>query len=344
MSKKITKTRLKSIERKALKSKKRFKTYITFRNTIRRKEQKRKRSRSGNTKPFVGPQNDLKRIVKVPAKFSIGGEIEAVLKFIYDNKKLVEYKRVAQIIFDFSNVVEIDDGASTILLSFCYDMTYKKIRVGINYLPRADEARAFMEQSGFIKYFSGPLARPTPGGLNTTIKKGKSTILQKDSALLIHNSMKTVCGEDKRNQKLQGMLIELMTNSVNHAYLSNEREKSWYISTKHDVDQNKVEYCFVDNGDGIINTINVKFKDKLFTSNEDLLKRAFEGEFRSRTKLANRGKGLIVVKNNHINMTIKGLKVITNNVFLDFDSNTAIKLKNPFSGTFYSWIIDKTCK
>jgi anti-sigma regulatory factor (Ser/Thr protein kinase) len=345
MPKKKNKNRVKTIQLKALKTKKRFKAYKVLQNrNYKRRLRRIKRSRVKSEKSYIENLIETKKVIKVPEKFSIIEDINTVLKFIYQNKKLVEYKRITEFVFDFSNVKKIDDGAATILLSFCHDMSYKHIRVGINYLPLSEEAKLFIQQSGFIKYFSGPLAKTKGDNLNMTLKKGKSTILQKDSASLIHKSMKTIWDEDKRNQKLQGMLIELMTNSVNHAYISNERQKSWYISTKHYAEQNKVEFCFVDNGDGIINTINVKFKDKYFTSNEDLLVRAFAGEFRSRTKLANRGRGLIVVKSNQENMTIKGLKVITNNVFLDFETNTAVKLKTPFSGTFYSWIIDKTCK
>jgi anti-sigma regulatory factor (Ser/Thr protein kinase) len=156
--------------------------------------------------------------------------------------------------------------------------------------------------------------------------------------------MKTVFGIDKKNQKLQGMLIELMTNSVNHAYINNNKQKSWYISTRHEIEENKVEFCFVDNGDGIINTINVRLGEKLYTSNEEIIKKAFDGEYRSRTKLSNRGRGLIVIKNNHNKMTVKSLKVITNNVILDFETGIATRLKTSFSGTFYSWVLDKSCK
>ncbi len=338
------KNRIKSKQKKSLKAKKRFRNYTLIQNKFfRRRTRKTQRVRYERNNSRLGNFNEKKIVLSIPETFSISVDIEKVLKFVYNNKKIVATRRYNQMIFDFSKVTVIDDGATTILLSLFYDMSSNKIKVGLNNLPDNPEACLFIEQSGFIQYFTGPLAKKK-AGLNTTIKKGKSTILQKDSAALIHKSMKTVWGVDKRNQKLQGMLIELMTNSVNHAYLNKEREKTWYISTNHYIEQNKVEFCFVDNGDGIINTINVKFKDKLFTSNEDLLVRAFEGEFRSRTKLANRGRGLIVVKGNQTNMTIRGLKVITNNVFLDFEKEIAVKLNTPFSGTFYSWIIDTSCK
>ncbi|MFI5160801.1 MAG: ATP-binding protein [Sphingobacteriales bacterium] len=342
---KRNRARYRSKFERALKNKRRFKEYTLIQNKyIRRRAPKAKRIRPNKSDTFFSQTNRRKTIVEIPSKFSINSDIETVLFLVYKSKKIIETKRYNEVVFDFTKVISIDDGATTILLSLCYDMNYQRIRVGFNNLPKNIAAKKFIEESGFIKYFSGPLAKVKGDGPNTTIKKGQSTILQKDSAVVIHKVMKTVWGVEKRNQKLQGMLIELMTNSVNHAYLSNDREKTWYISTNHYTDQNKVEFCFVDNGDGIINTINVKFKDKYFTSNEELLERAFEGEFRSRTKLANRGRGLIVVKNNHENMTIRGLKVITNNVLLDFENNVTFKLKTPFSGTFYSWVIDRTCK
>ena len=347
MSQKEKKKNLKNTlkkQKKALKDRKRFKKYTLLQNTaFRRKSKREKRLRNQTPRSFI--RQAAKRIIlDVPEKFCINKETETVLRFIYKSKKTIEGKRVKQIILNFSKVIDIDDGAATILLSLCYDMNINNIGVGINYLPVDNKAKFFIQQSGFIKYFSGPLAKTVNDSLNITIKKGKSKILQKDSAILIHKAMKTIWGVEKRNQKLQGLLIELMTNSVNHAYLNNQRAKAWYISTSHYIEQNKVEFCFVDNGDGIINTINVKFRQRLFYSSEDLLVRAFNGEFRSRTKLVNRGRGLIVVKKSQENMTIKGLKVITNNVFLDFETNTVYRLTTPFSGTFYSWIIDTSCK
>ncbi|MEO7049640.1 MAG: hypothetical protein ABI091_30330 [Ferruginibacter sp.] len=344
-SKRKNNRRILTKQRKAIRDRRRFKNYTLVQNTyIRRRAPKAKRVRSEGYPVYTGDQHIKRVILDVPERFSINNDIETLLSFIYKSKKVGENRRVTHIIFNFLKVVEIDDGAATILLSLCYDMNIKNVKVGINHLPIDKTAKSFIQQSGFIKYFSGPLIKDNVDGLNTTIKKGKSKILQKDSALLIHKAMKTIWGIEKRNQKLQGLFIELMTNSVNHAYLNNQRAKAWYISTSHYLEQNKVEFCFVDNGDGIINTINVKFRHRLLLSSEELLVRAFDGQFRSRTMLVNRGRGLIVVKKSQENMTIKGLKVISNNVLLDFENNIVKRLKTPFSGTFYSWIIDTSCK
>lgn len=338
MKRKINFQRVKQLKQKN--NKKRFKIYTTNQNKyFRRKQTKFKRDRSQTNTNFI--ETSKKERISAPPYFTISNDIDAVLKFVYKSKKLYEYKKFDVFEFDLSNVLSIDDGAATILLSLCYDLDNLKKQVKLK-MPKNPITRKFVEQIGFRKFFKGYVANQN--NFNETLKKGKSTILQKDTVPIIHKAMKTVFGVDKKNQKLQGMLIELMTNSVNHAYINNNKQKSWYISARHEIEENKVEFCFVDNGDGIINTINVRLREKLYTSNEEILKKAFDGEYRSRTKLSNRGRGLIVIKNNHNKMTVKSLKVITNNVLLDFETGIATRLKTSFSGTFYSWVIDKSCK
>jgi anti-sigma regulatory factor (Ser/Thr protein kinase) len=301
---------LRTKKRKTKKNKKRFKDFTKNQNKyFRRKYPKFKRDRSQKKTNFI--ETSKKERISAPRYFTISENIEAVLKFVYKSKKLYEYKIFDVFEFDLSDVLTIDDGAATILLSLCYDLDNLRKQVKLK-MPKNLTTKKFVEQIGFRKFFKGYIANQN--NFNETLKKGKSTILQKDTVPIIHKAMKTVFGIDKKNQKLQGMLIELMTNSVNHAYINNNKQKSWYISTRHEIEENKVEFCFVDNGDGIINTINVRLGEKLYTSNEEIIKKAFDGEYRSRTKLSNRGRGLIVIKNNHNKMTVKSLKVITNNV------------------------------
>lgn len=332
--------RLKSVQTKAKKNKKRFKEYTKSQNKSRRRRlSKTKRVKSEKKKNIFNNLQSQK--ITIPSTFSISIDVEGVLLVIYNTKKLVERQNIKEFIFDFSKVVKLDDGAATILLSLCYDIDrYRKI-VKVNF-PMHPDAREYLKQCGFMQFFEKGV-HFSKTSLNATLKKGRAKILQKETVPIIHKAMKTVFGEDKKNQNSQGMLIELMTNSVNHAYLNNTKEKSWYISTRHDTLNKNVEFCFVDNGDGIINTIHVKWH-KLLYSNEEIIKRAFDGEYRSRTKQKNRGRGLIVIKKNHAKMTVSGLKVITNNVLLDFETNTVTRLKTPFSGTFYSWKLDERCK
>jgi len=333
-----SKGRIKIIQLKALKNDRKFKRYTKNQNRFhRRRLKKDKRARAPqDANPAISIQT-----IKIPETFSISLDVEIVLSIIYNTKKLIENKRFRQFNFDLSKTIVFDDGAATILLALCYDIHNQNKKVMVKW-PNDSEAKKYIDQIGFRKFFQGYI--PDRDSLNETLKKGKSTILQRDTVPIIHRAMKTVFGQDKKNQSLQGMLIELMTNSVNHAYLNTRREKTWYISTRHDTQNKKVEFCFVDNGEGNTNTIYVRMGKRLLMTREEILARAFDGEFRSRTREKNRGRGLIVIKNNFKKMTVRQLKVITNDVLLDFETGETIKLKTPFSGTFYSWILDQTCK
>src|SRR6185437_2226494 len=263
--------RIKIIQLKALKNKRRFRDYSKNRNKFhRRRLGKKKRERPPNSEIF---KLDTQTI-KIPATFSISNDIEAVLSVIYKTKKLIEIKRFRQFDFDLSKVTIIDDSAATILLSLCFDINNENKKVRVRW-PDDANARKYIDQMGFRRFFQGYV--PNRDGLNETLKKGRSTILQRETVPIIHKAMRTISGSDKKNQNLQGMLIELMTNSVNHAFLNNTREKTWYISTRHDIQNKKVEFCFVDNGDGIINTIHVRIGKRLLMSDEDILIKAFNG-------------------------------------------------------------------
>jgi anti-sigma regulatory factor (Ser/Thr protein kinase) len=287
------KNRIRTVHLKALKDTRRFNKFTNNQNRYHRRRSKReKRIRP----PSVGLFEFQIQKIKIPPIFSILENVESVLSVIYQTKKLIENNRFRQFDFDLSKVISIDDGAATILLSLCYDINNIKKTVRVKW-PENPDAKKYVNQIGFRKFFQGYIPN-NKDSLNETLKKGRSTILQRDTVPIIHKAMQTVFGVDKKNQSLQGMLIELMTNSVNHAYLNNAREKTWYISTRHDTQNKRVEFCFVDNGDGIINTINVRLGKRLIMSDEDILIRAFDGEFRSRTLEKNRGRGLIVIKKN----------------------------------------------
>ena len=96
-------------------------------------------------------------------------------------------------------------------------------------------------------------------------------------------------------------LIELMSNAVHHAYNTNNEElmyPCWYIYAEY-VNDNKVQFIFVDTGLGIANTVRKNFLEKIrLKSNSDsgLIESAFNGEFRTETGKKNRGLGLPAIK------------------------------------------------
>lgn len=280
--------------------------------------------------------------IVVPEDFSFITNRDKVLKFIRD-VKIEGKKGYNEIEFDFSDVTNISNGAITTLLSVTGWLKDQKITVIGNY-PKNKVARMFLERSGFLDYFVG--ARRIKKTNNAILCRGVDHADPVITSREIRKAMGTVFGEERKNQKLQGMLIELMANTVNHAY--DKHQKGWYFSLDHLPHEKKVKFCFVDNGDGILETIRVKFGHKILPgivglSNGEILENAFKGVYGSRTKLSYRGRGLPVIKRNFDREYIKSLKVISNNVFIDFETGEAQAIKYPFSGTFYFWELDDTC-
>jgi len=78
-----------------------------------------------------------------------------------------------------------------------------------------------------------------------------------------------------------------MANSINHGFPDNEKKK-WILSTSHYKGEGYVSFSFIDNGVGILKTLNQKIGRQLLTvfkGKQDLLQTAFKGEIGSRTGL-----------------------------------------------------------
>lgn len=282
-------------------------------------------------------------VFRPPNVFSLRENAELVLQFLNNLKN--HRNRNREVYINLVNVKTITNGSIAILLSVIQELNNKGIRVR-GKKPRDKEAKKVIEKSGFFNYVIGAIDEENSISPDTIITKGVEVVEQESTAKIVLQAMKTVTGIENRNQPIQGMLIELMANSVNHAY-PNSRKKKWVLSVNHDDINKKASFAFVDNGVGIIKTLNLNFSQtlkKLFNGNIDLLNTAFEGKIGSRTGLTYRGRGLPSVFNKYKQNYFKDFVVITNDVFIDFQNNKSILLKNSFYGTFYYWELNKDCE
>lgn len=317
---------------------KRWKSIDNFRRNREKKSERKKKRRRLSKKP--------KRVL-VPRNFSMQANLNGVIEFFQSLNNFHKLD-LRQVQFDFSEVENISNGAITILLSHIGWLKDHGIISGWNY-PIHREAKKFLVTSGFLSFFKTIGTRYYQKSLNDIVARGQVHTDSELTAKLIRETTKTIWGIKDRNLKIQGLLVELMANTVNHAYFSTKNQKGWYFSVSHDTKLNKVKFCFVDNGAGILNTIHLKFSAKIanlvgINKTTEIIERAFDGEFGSRTRLTNRGRGLKVVKKLFEHGFIKNLKVVTNNVFYDFDNKQIGEIPQNFHGTFYFWEIDKTCK
>ncbi|QQD14267.1 hypothetical protein [Sphingobacterium sp. UDSM-2020] len=343
------KKRIYSIQKKALKKRRKRKAYTISRN-------KRKNSPSGRIRKFkYSKQNyrsidwsPVERRVKliVPQDFSLISNLDSVLKF-FENCKKYNSSICNVVFFDFHEVQNIGSGAITILLSICGWLNDQKIYIEGNY-PEDHTVRTRFEKLGFLKYFrANYLSKLNSKSRSEIVQRGINTTNPILTARKIRDAMETVTGQQTKNTKIQGMLIELMANTVNHAY--EKHQKGWYLSLDHNEIENKVHFCFVDNGGGILNTIKIRSKERIIkflglTDDGNLLKMAFDGKFGSRTKLTYRGRGLPLVKNNFEDGYIKNLIVISNGVYYNFEKQSYQILDTEFEGTFYFWELNNDCK
>jgi len=138
----------------------------------------------------------------------------------------------------------------------------------------------------------------------------------------------------------------MMRNSVDHAFHKPEKIR-WHLSISHDEENHLVKFSFVDNGRGIIESMR-KSKLRLyfhrFVDGADVLDTAFKNGMESRTGLSWRGQGLPFIYENYDEGIVKNFLIISNNVFIHYDTGIKTLLPVSFSGTYYYWEIDQTCK
>lgn len=156
----------------------------------------------------------------------------------------------------------------------------------------------------------------------------------------------------KKTKKLFPMLVELMANTVQHAYGSNLHGESkmlanWYVFARDDGDS--IRFIYLDTGVGIPKTVGRRLTEWVidkFSSKTDavFLRTALTGErFRSETKLPYRGNGLPEIYNNCRAGKINELQIISGRAICSANGAEleAHSLGTSFEGTLFSWRITK---
>jgi len=248
-----------------------------------------------------------------------------------------------RILVDIAKVINICDGAISMLLSAIKDIGNEGIIVKGNY-PENPNIREFLEKSGFFEHINGTSNNGT--SKNTIIRTGNNKTPPSEVSEEIFKSMETIWGTRGRNPLLRGCVFEMVRNSCDHAFGSKE-SIFWHFSVSHHEDENLVNYSFVDNGKGIMRTLSSKGLlrkiAKFIKKDSDVLDTAFKDGIESATGLSWRGKGLPTIFELYKDGIVKNLIVISNNVFVDFEQNIRKELSHSFSGTYYHWVIDKNC-
>lgn len=147
-------------------------------------------------------------------------------------------------------------------------------------------------------------------------------------------------------QFLYIMIIELMSNTHKHAYNNNNSLfPQWYCYVEY-IYNDIIRFTFMDTGAGIPSTVRKNFMERI-----DLLKirgedryviSALNGEFRTSTGHAYRGKGLPKIREFCTYEKIHNLRIITNGADVSVmpDGYSSKIINTPLQGTLYHWEIN----
>ena len=310
------------------------------RKSIRRKRYRKKKQKEKELRiEYVRLNRVIKEstLIRVPENFSIKDNTTKTIKFINDLKSLRKNRR--KIYFSMSKVTNIDEGTIALFVSIIKELSIRKYKICGN-KPKDKNAKRILERSGFFEHLNGDIDIENKHSPNTILTEGQSKTNQEVTARIIRDSIKFLTGKENNNQRLQRLFIELMANAINHGFKDSEKAR-WFLSSSREIsDSGKIcRFAFIDNGQGIIDTLKLKnlFQEimSFFKKDNQLLISAFKGEIGSRTKLNYRGKGLPTIYEIMNKNIISNLFVLTNKVILDFKSNNFYDIDINHSGTFY---------
>ncbi|MDX9697625.1 MAG: hypothetical protein RBT49_17670 [Bacteroidales bacterium] len=267
--------------------------------------------------------------------------------------------------FDVSNIKTLTIDALMYLLAIIKNFDYKikyfkkskkeqskypkyselKIKKISGNLPNDPSIRTKFLMSGFLNYVSIPDKPVEKAFDNVQIREG--SLIDTSVAREITTFVIDAFEDDRRNTKyIYNMLIELMSNTNNHAY---EKEKQfinhWFIFARFDKNDEKIAITFLDTGEGIPRTVKKKLSEKVVYTDSQLIQASFDDSFnRSTTKFTHRGKGLPRIYDYCVKKRIDSITVISQKgkvVLMSNGENKIYNLFRPLTGTIYYWEIKK---
>jgi len=280
----------------------------------------------------------------LPEVFSIVDNTYDSLKMfqsIYDNLKSGEklYLNLGNI-----NVLTPDALLYTLSLFEYFDLRNYSIDIEGNYPANEDTYKLFV-QSHFFKYVTANLRHSDDDEHVLHIESGTKT----DGAVaqnVIRFALKHLSqNASSKSRRIYRILVEMMGNTVEHAYQNSTDTSKWYLMATHSEKDGLIRFAFLDGGFGVPATIRRNFVDMVKMWFADvretsidgkLLMSALNGQFRTRTEQGYRGKGLPNIYSAYKDDgCISKLRIMSNNGYVDQMDCQELTCK--FHGTLFTW-------
>lgn len=276
-------------------------------------------------------------------------EVNNFFSSIINEIKLKKYNEL--FFFNLSNVEVLTIDAIMYVLAIIRNIKGREI---FKYIfkgnqPLNKEANKLLLESGFFKYVN--TNNPKLYRLNKNIQITSMNFVDGETASYICDFVNTKCKTKMSfTDELYEIIIELMANTIQHAY--NDKEiltvNQWYIYVG--VRENILQFVFLDTGEGIPQTVNKKAIEKfgdLFNANKNdsyYIMSALNGEWRSKTEEKYRGKGLPFVFSFSKRDEICNYTILSGKAVVKIGKEGIISytnLNNRIFGTLYYWEIQK---
>ena len=280
--------------------------------------------------------------VYAPALFVIDN-LEKVINFVNDTERRCSNTLSRILKVNLDGVTKIDSYAISFLLSLLNRLSYKNIKYWGTY-PNSIEAKTYILDSGFLDVMKSNIKRPSNRRTaNRIFMIGKDSVDSHRIGKAVKESMAFITGKEEAYPPVYDNMLEISANSVEHAN-EKRQDKNWLVSIS--LEGNKVHYILTDTGFGILATLRKKnsqrFKDAVtIKSDSETLFDVFNKIYQSATGEINRYKGLPIILESFNEGFVSELKVVTNKVFYDFETNKSKELKYGFKGVLYSWTVSK---
>lgn len=323
---------------------------------MRRRKRRSRSKRNLNISPLYKYSDKAKKYnsterrfeFKAPSDFCLSTNPIGVTEYFLSVMRFIAEKSNVgkRIFFDISEINHIGIDALMYLLAIVRNLK-KGLRVKFSFSgnsPSDPRARKLMNESGFFKYVqvNGKIPLEVNRDNLQIITGGKISpkVSKKiaDFVIGISGIRPRQCGF------LYGMIIELMSNTMQHAYKNNLMDSQWYCFVEHD--SGVFRFSFLDTGWGIPKTVRKKWYERVrflgLVNEDDLVRSALNGEFRTQTKELNRGKGLPGIYENYKKSNLRDFEIVSSRALVRAVDGGLVSqfLDNPLIGTCISWQID----
>jgi len=285
----------------------------------------------------------------VPEYLSLLNNFADTNEFLMEFRRLLLQRR--RIFVDFALTQQLTVEAVLVFLAILKEVggkkTASKVSTTMGSSPlRHTRAAKLLRESGFYEHVSSDVDLSSPDVTRGTIRPREGTRVSTALAdTLTEKAAIAIFGDTRKLPAVYRTLIEVMGNTKQHAGRGKDGER-WWAMVHTDPKTRRAEFAFYDAGVGIIGSFRIRFR-ALFElvgaapTQIEILRDLLRGEFKSRTNLPYRGKGLPALAKALSRRQIENLKIISNRVVADVANDKVTELSADFPGTLVYWELGK---